>query len=92
MNASRIVTVKLKAVPAVATDGAVTLRCVPTAALTAIVFEAPVIDAVTVSLAVSAWLPAVFSVADKALTPLVSVEFAGNDACPSILIKCTVPA
>jgi hypothetical protein len=37
-------------------------------------------------------LPTVFSVAWKVPTPLVSVEFAGNTAAPSLLVKCTVPA
>ena len=31
------------------------------------------------------------SVAEKVPTPFVSVEFAGNTAAPSLLVKCTVP-
>ena len=49
-------------------------------------------EAVTVSLAVIVWLPAVFSVAGKLPVPLVSVEFAGRTAWLSVLVKCTVPA
>jgi hypothetical protein len=33
----------------------------------------------------------VLSVAEKVPTPFVSVEFAGNTAAPSLLVKCTVP-
>ena len=52
MNASRAVTVKVKAVPAVAVAGAETVKCVAAAGLTVMVFEAPLIDEVTVSVAV----------------------------------------
>ena len=45
-----------------------------------------------VSVPVMLWLPAVFSVALNVPPPLVSVEFAGNVATPSELVKCTVPA
>ena len=37
-------------------------------------------------------MPTVLSVAWKVPTPLVSVEFAGNAAAVSLLVKCTVPA
>ena len=60
-------------------------------ALTVIAPEVPVIDPVTVSVAVIALLPTVFSVAENVPTPFVSVEFAGNTAAPSVLVKCTVP-
>jgi len=60
--------------------------------LTAMVPEVPVIVVVTVSVAVIVWLPAVFSVAVKVPAPLVSVEFAGSTAEPSVLVKPTVPA
>jgi hypothetical protein len=79
------------AIPAVADAGALTLKCVTAAALTAIGPLVPVIDAVTVSVAVIVWLPAVSSVALNVPTPLVSVEFAGNTAAPSELVKCTIP-
>jgi hypothetical protein len=52
----------------------------------------PVREAVTVSVAVMVSLPEVFSVAEKIPVPLVSVEFAGSIALPSVLEKCTVPA
>src|ERR1700690_2866920 len=60
-------------------------------ALTAIAPAVPVIDPVTVSVAVIVLLPTVFSVAENVPTPFVSVEFAGNTAAPSVLVKCTVP-
>ncbi len=75
------VSVKLKAVPAVAEAGAVTEKCVAAAgALTLIEFELPVMEAVTESVAVMVWLPAVFSVAEKVAVPFVSVELAGSTA------------
>jgi hypothetical protein len=72
--------VKLKAVPAVALEGALTLKCVAVAALTVIVPVVPVMEVVTVSVAVSVWLLAVFNVALKLPVPFVSVLFAGNTA------------
>ena len=92
MNWSSAVTVKLKAVPAVAEAGAETAKCVAVAALTAMVLEVPVIDAVTVSVAVRVWFPAVFKVAEKVPVPLVKVALAGSVAAPSVLVKCAVPA
>jgi hypothetical protein len=65
---------------------------VAAAALTAIVLDVPAIDAVTISVAVTVWLPAVFKVAENVPAPLVNTEFAGNTAAPSLLVKCTVPA
>ena len=61
------------------------------AALTRIDFVEPVIEAVTVSVAVTVWLPVVFSVAEKVPVPFVSAEFAGRTAWLSVLVKCTVP-
>ena len=58
-NGSRAVTVKLEAVPAVAEAGALTAKCEAAAAATAIVPLLPVMDDVTVSVAVSVSLPAV---------------------------------
>ena len=81
----------MNAVPAVALDGALTVKCVAAAALTAMLFDVPVIEDVNVSVAVIVWLPAVFNVAEKVPVPLVSVEFAGRTDCPSLLVKCTVP-
>ena len=51
----------------------------------------PVIELVTVSVAVIVWLPPVFSVTLKVPVPLVSVEFAGRTAAASLLVKWTVP-
>jgi hypothetical protein len=53
--------------------------------------DVPVIDAVTVSVAAIVCAPAVFSVTENVPTPFVSVEFTGNTALPSLLVKCTVP-
>ena len=51
----------------------------------------PVTLAVTESLAVTVWVPADFSVAEKVPTPLVKVEFPGSVACVSVLVNLTVP-
>jgi hypothetical protein len=91
LNASSAATVNEKAEPAEADAAAETIKCVAAAALTA-VLEVPVIDGVTVSVAVTVWFPAVFKVAEKLSTPLVKMEFAGNTAATSLLVKCTVPA
>ena len=64
-NGSRAVIVKLNAVPAVATAGAVTEKCVADAAPTTMLLDLPAIEAVTLSVAVSVWLPSVCSVAGK---------------------------
>src|SRR5208282_5725647 len=61
-------------------------------AKTVIAFEVPVIEAVTVSLAVMVWLPRVFSVAKRFPTPFVSFELAGSTARVSVLVKCAIPA
>ena len=89
--ASSALTVRSKAVPDWAVDGAETEKCVAGPALTSIEEHVPVIDAIAVSVAVIVWLPAVRSVAEKLPVPFVSVEFAGSTACPSVLEKCTVP-
>jgi hypothetical protein len=91
LNGSSAVTVKLSAAPPVAVAGAETAKCMAAAALTAIVLDVPAIDAVTVSAAVTVWLPAVFKVAENVPTPFVRIEFAGKTAAPSLLVKCTVP-
>ncbi len=82
---------KLNDDPAVAEAGAETVKCVAVPALTATVFELPVIEAFAVSVAPRVWLPAVFSVAEKLPVPFVRVELAGRTACPSLPVKCTVP-
>jgi hypothetical protein len=51
----------------------------------------PTIELFTVSVAVSVWLPPVWSVALKVPVPFVSVEFAGSVARGSLLVKWTVP-
>jgi hypothetical protein len=67
LNASRAVAVTVKAVPAIALAGALTVKCVAFAAETAI-DVVPVMLLVALSVAVSVWFPAVTSV-----TPLVIV-------------------
>jgi len=51
----------------------------------------PVIDGVTESVAVIAWLPGVRKVDETLAVPLVSVESAGSVALLSELVKWTVP-
>ena len=69
-KASRAVTVMLNAVPLVAVAGAVTRKLVAAAAAT-VMERVPVIDTVTVSVAVTLCTPAVFRVAARpTLTPL----------------------
>ena len=58
---------------------------------TVIVPDVPVIDEVTVSVALTVRLPIVRSVALKVPTPLVSFAFALSDADVSLEVKCTVP-
>src|SRR5437762_219964 len=55
-------------------------------------FEVPVIEGVTVSVAVIVCDPAVLRVALKVPVPLVRVELTGSVAAPSVEVKCTVPA
>ena len=72
-DASRAVTVKLSAIPAVVVVGVPEItKFVAPAAPTLIALDAPVIDAVTVSVAVMVREPAVLSVAPlvKMWTPL----------------------
>ena len=91
LNWSSAVTVRLKALPAVAVAGALIVKCVAVAALTVIVPVVPVMEVVTVSVAVRVWLPAVFKVALKVPAPLVSVLLPGRLAWPSVLVNYTVP-
>jgi hypothetical protein len=79
--------VKVNALPAVALAGALTAKCVAEAALTAIELDVPVMDEVTVSVAVIVWLPSVTRAALKVPTPLVSVESAGSVDPPSLEVK-----
>jgi hypothetical protein len=88
--ASSAVTVSLKGVPDPAVDGAETEKWVA-GSRTSIADEGPVIEAVTVSVAVMVWPPPVSSVAEKVPVPFVSFEFAGSIAWRSVLEKWTVP-
>ena len=80
-------TVKLNAEPAVADAGALTVKCVAAAGLTLMLFDVPVIDDATVSVAVIVCEPAVLSVALKVPTPLLSVELTGSVAAPSVEVN-----
>ena len=88
---SSAVTVKLKAVPAVAVAGAETVKCVAGPALTAMLDEVPVMEEVNESVAEIVWPLAVLSVTGNVPVPLVKVEFGGNVTVPSVLVKWTVP-
>ena len=83
-------TVNVNAVPAFAAAGAATVKWV--AVLTAIPGLVPVIDVLTVSVAVIVLMPSVRSVALKVPTPLLKGEFEGSVALPSLLVKPTSPA
>ena len=91
LNASKAVTVKLKAAPTVALLGALTLKCVAAAALTAMALLVPVSEPIVVSVTLILSLPAVFNVALKVPVPLVSVLLAGRTAWPSLLLKWAAP-
>ena len=84
-------TPKLRELPGLTLLGAVTKKWVGAAVPTEIEPEVPVIEAVSMSVAVMVWCPSVFSVAKKSPVPLDRVEFAGSDAWASVLVKCTVP-
>ena len=84
---------KLKPVPATALAGAVTRKCVAALPFTfTVTLALPVMLPAMVSVAVTDWLPVLCRVTPKVPLPLVSVEFAGNVATPSELVKCTEPA
>ena len=89
MNWSWAVTVKLNALPAV--GDAEEIRRWVAAGLTKIAGELPVVELVTVSVAVMVWLPAVLSVAVNVRVPLESDELTGRVADPSLEVKWTVP-
>jgi hypothetical protein len=59
-------------------------------AVTLIIDEVPVIEAVAAAVAEIVQLPASNS-AEKVPVPFTSVEFPGRRACASVLVKCTVP-
>jgi hypothetical protein len=85
-EASNAVTVILKAFPVTSLVGAPTEKCVAALLVTLIEPDVPEI-AVMVSVAVTVWAPAVFSVTGNVPTPFVNVEFVGNVAWPSLLVK-----
>jgi hypothetical protein len=60
-------------------------------AVTAIEFVVPLMEGVTVSVAVTVWGPGVSSVIGKTRPPLGSVALAGRMAVVSVLEKWTVP-
>ena len=68
-KASSAVTEMLKAEPAVAVAGALTLKWLAAAADVLMPPEVPAIELVTVSVAVTVWLPAVLSVTLNVCTP-----------------------
>jgi hypothetical protein len=82
----------LKAVPAVAFEGADTARWVAAAAKTNIELLVPVIEEFTVSVALTVWLRAVRSVALNVPTPFVKVLSAGSEKLPSVVVTCTWPS
>jgi hypothetical protein len=87
---SNAATVKLNAVPVLAVETAVeTANLDAGAGPTGIALEVPVSKSVPV--AVTVWLPAVFSVTEPVPAPLAIVALAGNTAWASELVKCTVP-
>ena len=90
-DASRAVTVKLKDEPAVAVEGAETVKCVAGCTVTTMEFEVPVMELITVSVAVMVWVPPILRVAEKVPVPPVSVELDGKVASTSLLVKWTVP-
>jgi hypothetical protein len=60
-------------------------------AVTAIEFVVPLMEGVTVSVAVTVWLPGVSSVTRKPREALGSVTLTGRRAAPSELVMWTVP-
>ena len=69
------------------------LRAAGQAARTAMCALVPVIELVTVSVAVMVWFPGVAKVTGNMPTPAGSVESAGRVMVPkSVLVKCAIPA
>ena len=90
-NPSSAVTVYEFDVPAVTGLVPVTEKWVAAPALTEIELEVPVMELVAVSVAVMVRGPVVLRVTENVPVPLVSVEFAGSTAAPSLEVKWTVP-
>ena len=91
MNWSSAVTVKLKALPAVALLGALNANDTASPPLTTMVPLVPVTLLATESVAVTVRFPEVFSVTLNIPLPFDNDELAGSTACPSLLLNCTVP-
>jgi hypothetical protein len=90
--ASRAVTVKLKEVRVLMAVGVFTVKCVAALLTTLIAFDVPVMEGKAVSVAVMVSTPTVLRVAgEKVPLPFTNVEFGGNVACGSVLVRCTVP-
>ena len=89
--ASSALTMSWKVCRVTVLPGPVTDMCVAAFVTTLTVLD-PFSEAVTVSVAVILCMPSVLNVTWKLPVPLVSVEFAGNIACASVLAKCRVPA
>jgi hypothetical protein len=82
--------VKLNGVPVFTAPVAAETESVDAAAgPTEIALETPVSESVPV--AVTVWLPAVFSVIEPVPVPPVIVTLASNTAWASELVKCTLP-
>jgi hypothetical protein len=79
----------VKPADTVAVGGATVMDC--KTAVTTIGPEVPVIVEVTVSVAVIVWLPVVFRVTENVPVPLPKPVLGGKTACPSVLVKCSVP-
>jgi hypothetical protein len=97
LNWSSAVTVRVMVLPAVMLVGvALTAKCVAAVGLTTIAPLWPVIVLVTVSVAVSVWLPTVDNVALNVPTPAVKALLAGNVGARTLLwslvVNVTVPA
>ena len=71
--------------------GVLITKCVAALLKTLIEVDAPLIEDAAESVAVMVVLAIVFSVAEKAPVPFVSVELGGKTACRSVLEKCVIP-
>jgi hypothetical protein len=71
--------------------GALIIKCVAALLKTLIEVDVPLIEDAAESVAVMVVLAIIFSVAEKAPVPFVSVELGGKTACRSVLEKRVVP-
>jgi acyl-CoA hydrolase len=81
---------KLKAVPAVAVIGAVTVNLAAISE-TLIAFVTPVTVGLAISVAVMVWTPAESSVAVNVPMLPANFESAGKSPRTELVVKCTVP-